>query len=167
MMQYRNTPHPDTRLSPAQVVFGHQIRDFLPVIKNKYEPKQEWGLIQEARDRARAKRLDRDGSRLEKYTKKQKVIPVGDSVAVQNQTGRFPTNWDKTANVVGNLNHDKVRIQLDGSRQITGRNRRFVKKIASPPDLLLQEEPEAPVSGEGMLDSPEGPHDHVGQQEDR
>ena len=95
------------------------------------------------------------------------MIPVGDSVAVQNQTGRFPTKWDKTGTVVGNLNHDKVRIQLDGSRQITGRNRRFVKKIASPPDLLLQEEPEAPVSGEGMLDSPEGPHDHVGPQEDR
>ena len=71
MMQYRNTPHPDTRLSPAQVVFGRQIRDFLPVIGHKYEPKQEWGLIQEARDRALAKRLDRDGARLEQYTKKQ------------------------------------------------------------------------------------------------
>ena len=33
-----------------------------------------------------ARRLDRDGARLEKYTKEQKVIPIGDTVAVQNQT---------------------------------------------------------------------------------
>ena len=31
----------------------------------------------------------------------------------------------------------------------------------------MQEEPEAPVSGVGMLESPEGPHDDVGQQKDR
>ena len=32
MMQYRNTPNPETRLSPAQVVFERQIKDFLPVL---------------------------------------------------------------------------------------------------------------------------------------
>ena len=168
MMQYRNTPHPDTRLSPAQVVLGHQIRDFLPVIKHKYEPKQEWGLIQEARDRVMARKLDRDGSRLEMYTKHQKVIPVGDSVAVQNQTGRFPTKWDKTGTVIENMNHDKVRIRLDGSRQITVRNRRFVKKIVSPPDLPSQGEVEAPVSEseQHMLESPESQRDKIDHKED-
>ena len=140
MMQYRNTPNPETRLSPAQVVFGRQIKDFLPVLGHKYEPKQEWGLVQEARDRVMAKRLERDGARLEMYTKKQKVIPVGDSVAVQNQTGRFPTKWDKTGTVVENLDHDKVRVRLDGSRRLTVRNRRFVKKIVSPCDLPINEE---------------------------
>ena len=30
----------------------------------------------------------------------------------------FP-QWDKTGTVVENLNHDKVRIWLDGNRQIT------------------------------------------------
>ena len=52
LLQYRNTPHPDTRLSPAQVLFGRQIRDFFPVMNHKYEPKQEWGLIKEARELA-------------------------------------------------------------------------------------------------------------------
>ena len=140
MMQYRNTPNPETRLSPAQVVFGRQIKDFLPVLGHKYEPKQEWGLVQEARDRVMARRLERDGARLEMYTKKQKVIPVGESVAVQNQIWRFPTKWDKTGTVVENLDHDKVRVRLDGSRRLTVRNRRFVKKIVSPSDLPLNEE---------------------------
>ena len=146
MMQYRNTPHPDTRLSPAQVVFGRQIRDFLPVVGHKYEPKQEWGLVQEARDKALARRLDRDGARLEQYTKKQRMIPVGDSVAVQNQTGRYPKKWDKTGVVVENMDHDKVRVRLDGSRKLTTRNRQFVKKIVSPPDLPCQGSPDFPIS---------------------
>ena len=62
MLQYRNTPHPDTRLSPAQVIFGRAIRDFVPVLPYKYEPRQEWGFLQEDRERALAKRMYHDGS---------------------------------------------------------------------------------------------------------
>ena len=134
ILQYRNTPLPDTRLSPAQIVFGRQMRDLLPTLNYKYEPSQEWGLIREYRERAMARRLDRDGARLEQYTKKQKIIPIGDTVAVQNQTGRFPKKWDKTGTVVENQKFDKVLVKLDGSGRLTTRNRRFVKKIVSPPD---------------------------------
>ena len=66
-----------------------------------------------------ARRLERDGAKLEMYTKQQKVIPVGDSIAVQNQTGRFPTKWDKNGTVVESLDHDKVRVRLEGSRRLT------------------------------------------------
>ena len=38
-----------------------------------------------------ARRLEKDGAKLEMYTKQQKVIPVRDSIAVQNITGRFRT----------------------------------------------------------------------------
>ena len=136
LLQYRNTPLPDIRLSPAQIVFGRQMRDLLPTLNYKYEPKQEWGLNREYRERAMARRLDRDGSRLAQYTKNQKMIPVGDSVAVQNQTGRFPKKWDKTGTVIENQDFDKVLVKLDGSGRLTVRNRRFVKKIVSPPDLM-------------------------------
>ena len=60
---------------------------------------------------------------------------MGDTVAVQNQTGRFPKKWDKTGTVVENQDYDKVLVKLDGSGRLTTRNRRFVKKIVSPPDL--------------------------------
>ena len=135
MLQYRNTPQPDTRLSPAQVVYGRYMRDFIPVVNDKYEPKQEWAMVREYRERALARRLDRDGARLEQYTKKQRVIPVGGAVAVQNQAGRFPKKWDKTGVVVENKDHDKVLIRMDGSRRLTTRNRKFVKQILSPRDL--------------------------------
>ena len=102
----------------------------------------------EYRERALARRLDRDGARLEQYTKKQKLIPVGDTVVVQNQTGRFPKKWDKTGVVVENMDHDKVLVRMDGSRRLTTRNRRFVRKILSPPDLPdqdMQSVPSSPV----------------------
>ena len=77
------------------------------------------------------------------YTKEQKVIPVGDTVAVQNQTGRFPKKWDKTGNIVENVDYDKALIKYDGSGRLTTRNRRFVKKIVSPPDLQHTAVPQA------------------------
>ena len=150
MLQYRNTPQPDTRLSPAQVVYGRYMRDFIPVVNDKYEPKQEWAMVREYRERALARRLDRDGARLEQYTKKQQVIPIGEAVAVQNQTGRFPKKWDKTGIVVENKYHDKVLIRMEGSRRLTTRNRKFVKKIVSPRDLPeLVDIPSSPVQVHG------------------
>ena len=141
MLQYRNTPQPDTRLSPAQVVYGRYLRDFIPVVDDKYEPKQEWGMVREHRERALARRLDRDGSRLEEHTKKLEKIPVGGAVAVQNQTGRFPKKWEKTGVVVENKDYDKVVVRMDGSRRLTTRNRRFVRRIITPPDLAEVEIP--------------------------
>merc|ERR1712115_654443 len=148
MLQYRNTPQPDTRMSPAQVVFGRYLRDFIPVANNKYEPKQEWSMVQEYRERALARRLDRDGAILERHTKKLDTVPIGHAVAVQNQKGRFPKKWDKTGVVVDNMDHDKVLVKMDGSRRLTTRNRRFVKKIISPQDLPDQnmiQDPSVPV----------------------
>ena len=62
---------------------------------DKYEPKQEWAMFREYRERALARRLDRDGAVLERHTKKLDTVPVGDAMAVQNQKGRFPKNGTK------------------------------------------------------------------------
>ena len=170
MLQYRNTPQPDTRMSPAQVVYGRHMRDFIPVVNDKYEPKQEWGMIREYRERALARRLDRDGARLEEHTKKLGPVPVGGAVAVQNQTGRFPKKWDKTGVVVENKDHDKVCVRLDGSRRLTTRNRRFVRRIVSTRDLPMQETPDRvhmlpevglslPGEGDGTLHLDDAGHD--------
>ena len=38
MMNHRNTPDPEWKLSPAQLLFGRPIRDFLPIKLNQYSP---------------------------------------------------------------------------------------------------------------------------------
>ena len=138
LLQYRNSPLPDTRMSPAEIVFGRNMKDLLPVLNYKYEPRQEWDLVRELREKLMAKRLDRDGVRLEGYTKAHKDIPVGSSVVVQNKAGKFPRKWVKTGIVVENMDYDKVLVKLDGSGRLTSRNIKNVKKIISPPDEPME-----------------------------
>merc|ERR1711954_113634 len=135
MLEYRNTPNPDTRLSLAQVVFGRNIRDFIPVLPYKYEPRQEWSLLQEDRERAFTRKLYQDGTRLAIGTKKLPPLGVGDKVLVQNQTGRAPNKWDKSGVIVECKPHDQVNVMMDGSRRDSLRNRRFVRKIDIPMQL--------------------------------
>ena len=165
-------------MSPAQIVFGRYLRDFIPVVGDKYEPKQEWAMVREYREKALARRLDRDGAVLERHTKKLDTVPVGNAVAVQNQKGRFPKKWDKTGVVVENLDHDKVLVRMDGSRRLTTRNRRFVKKIISPrdlPDQNVMQDTRVPVTLGAGEDVPtawvdredtEGVGDHPGNHSD-
>ena len=42
VMAYRNTPDRDTGRSPAQVIFGRELRDFLPSPLKRYKPQPQW-----------------------------------------------------------------------------------------------------------------------------
>ena len=77
VLQSRNTPLADVRLSPAQIIFGRQLRDTIPMLANKYQPREEWCLLRESRERALARRIVADGSRLDEHVKPLQQIPVG------------------------------------------------------------------------------------------
>ena len=38
IMNHRNTPDAEWKLSPAQLLFGRPVRDFLPIKLNQYSP---------------------------------------------------------------------------------------------------------------------------------
>ena len=42
ILQYRNTPDPNTKLSPAQCIFGRPIKDFIPILPGCYKPHLTW-----------------------------------------------------------------------------------------------------------------------------
>ena len=54
---------------------------------------------------------------------------MGTPVVIQNQTSRYPTKWDKTGVIVEIKPHSQLVIKVDGSRRLTLRNRRFVRKL--------------------------------------
>ena len=128
MLQYRNTPDRDTRLSPAMCIFGHPIRDFIPIHPGKYQPHSTWRETLISREEALRNRHMRAAERLSEHTRVLPPLIIGDTVRIQNQTGPHPTKWDKTGLVVEVRQFDQYVVRVDGSGRITLRNRKFLRK---------------------------------------
>ena len=129
LLNHRNTPDRDTGLSPAQVIFGHPIRDFLPVKPGRYKPRQEWRMTMERREQALARRHARQELLLSEHTKTLPPLKVSDVVSIQNQHGPHPLKWDKSGTVVEVMQYDQYKIRMDGSGRVSVRNRKFLRKI--------------------------------------
>ena len=128
MLQYRNTPDRDTRLSPATCVFGRPIRDFIPIHPGKYQPHTTWRETLISREEALRNRHMRAAERLSEHTRHLPPLVVGDCVRIQNQTGPHPTKWDKTGIIVEVRQFDQYVVRVDGSGRVTLRNRKFLRK---------------------------------------
>ena len=141
ILQYRNTPDRDTRLSPAMCVFGRPVRDFIPIYPGKYLPHQTWQETLSHREEALRIRHMRDAERLSEHTRVLPPLAVGDCVRIQNQTGPFPTKWDKTGIVIEVRQFDQYVIRVDGSGRMTLRNRKFLRKyipvVLRPPLAVI------------------------------
>ena len=140
LMAHQNTPAQDTGVSPSVLLFGRPMRDHLPRLRRELRP--EWEKIAESREYALAKRVNRsdqsDTSRRELAS-----LVVGDNVQIQNQHGNRPKRWYTTGVVTEVLPNRKYTILKDGSRRITYRNRRFLRKISplcrNAPEVQLEE----------------------------
>ena len=124
LLIHKNNPCPVTGLSPSQVLYGRVLRDFLPLHPGKFEPRAEWR--QSADDRAKAfaqRHVLATGS------KTLHPLAIGDHVSLQDQTGRTPRAWGKTGVVVEVNDFNSYQVKVDGSRHVTKRNRRFLRKI--------------------------------------
>ena len=128
MLQYRNTPDPDTGISPAMCVFGRSIRDFIPIHPGRYLPHPTWRETLAAREEALRNRHMKTSERLSEHTQVLPPLVIGDSVRIQNQRGPHPTKWDKSGVVIEVKQFDQYIIKVDGSGRVTLRNRKFLRK---------------------------------------
>ena len=92
MLQYRNTPDRDTKISPAISVFGRPIRDFIPIPPGKYQPHNTWQETLASREEALRNRHMREVEKWSEHTKRLPPLKVGDQVRIQNQVGPYAKN---------------------------------------------------------------------------
>ena len=91
----------------------------------------------EWREKALAPRGAKLHDRLKQGTKELPPLQIGDHVMIQNQLGNKPKRWDKRGVVVqADPKTRQYKVMTFGSRRLTLRNRRFLRKytpIHTPP----------------------------------
>ena len=74
----------DCRRSPAQMVFGRLMRDFIPSLTYKHEPAKDWAVTQEHRERTLATKRELDKQRWSHRTKDLDYVELGTAIAIQD-----------------------------------------------------------------------------------
>ena len=69
ILQYRNTPDKDTKLSPAMCIFGRPIKDLIPILLGKYQPHSVWKEYLSTREKALRKRHMANHKRWTEHTR--------------------------------------------------------------------------------------------------
>ena len=136
MLAYRNIPDPMSRVSPAEIIFGRRIRDFIPAPPGQYLPHWTWRETLEAREDALCVRHMRAHERLSEHTRVLPPLVIGNCVRLQNLVGPHPTKWDRIGIVVEVRQFDQYVVRVDGSGRVTLRNRKYIRLFT--PHIAMQ-----------------------------
>ena len=143
VLQYRNYPDSQTKLSPAICIFSRPTKDFIPVVSGRNKPHTTWQDTLATREDALRNRHMRCVERLSLHTHRLSPLTVRDYVRIQNQVGPNPTKWDKTGVVIEVKQFNQYEIRVDGSGRVTLRNRKFLRKyspVKRPPRRSILED---------------------------
>ena len=114
LLMKRNTPDPGCKLSPAEVLFGHLLRDTLPYIKkdiNIFDNPQvsdSWRSAWKSKEESLRTRYVKSMERLNEHTRTLPKLEIGDRVFIQNQAGRNPNRWDRSGVIVAVKDFDQL-----------------------------------------------------------
>ena len=103
LLQLRNTPDPDTNLSPAQILLGRTLRDFLPLppgstVFDESSPiRREWKSMWSKREEALKKRMGALVDRIDAKAHALDPLSLRDVVYIQYQYGGTLLGWTALA----------------------------------------------------------------------
>ena len=149
----RNTPDPDCKISPAEILFGRPLRDAFSFVNrlNKFESpiiRATWRESWSHKEEAMKTRYTRTMESLNRSARNLPPLEEGDRVFVQNQRGHHPTKWDASGVIMEVGTHDQYTVKIDGSGRLTTRNRRFLRKFTpASPDIAQPLRILAPTTG--------------------
>ena len=140
LLMYRNTPMQGVGLSPAQIIFGRELRDTMPFQTSKGAMHEEWRITAEDREKALAKRQYKTREKLNEHVKELKPLQVGQSVLVQNQSGNHGKRWARTGTVVETgPGPRQYAVRMDGSRNVSLRNRKYLRSFTGVSDVMADD----------------------------
>ena len=121
LLQLRNTPDRDCKLSPAEILFGHPLNDTLPVLDKTcciFENEQihdHWHQAWDAKEAALRSHREHSCEQFESHCKELEPLEIGETVFIQNQDGASKNfrKWDKQCTVieVGKKDQYLIRVQ--------------------------------------------------------
>ena len=129
LLMYPNSVDPETKASPALILFGRPIRDAIPILMGRYRPHETWTELMSHRELALARRHSRDHERWNEHTRRLRPLQVGDHVYLQNLVGNHPRRWERTGTVVEVRQYHQYVVRVDGTGRVTIRNRQHLRKF--------------------------------------
>ena len=129
LLMYRNSVDPETKASPALILFGRPIRDAIPILMGRYRPHETWTELMSHRELTLARRHSRDHERWNEHTRRLPPLQVGDNVYLQNLVGNHPRRWERTGTVVEVRQYHQYVVRVDGTGRVTIRNRQHLRKF--------------------------------------
>ena len=113
------------------MVYGRQLRGFLPRAESKLAVRAEWQLDAKRREEAYAQRQSRMQEKLQQGAKQLQPLQVGQEVAIQDPpSGGKAGRWTKSGTVVELLPYDAYQVRIHGSWHMSKCNRSHLQKIA-------------------------------------
>ena len=125
IIQHRNTPLPDLKLSPAQLLFHRQLRDKIPTHPTHLRLHKQWVLTSQQREDLFKSKNEASMRRYNEISKPLDPLKPQTRVLILTQ-GKVP-RWTKSGVIVMCLPFKRYKIKLDGSGRIVVRNRRFIR----------------------------------------
>jgi hypothetical protein len=140
LLELRNTPG-ETGSSPAEIVFGHNLRSILPAHHSSYAPR--WKAASLERDRIAAAAA-KAKVYYDAHAHPLKPIKIGTEVRIQDEKTK---SWEKIGVVVAIGKFRSYRVKF-ASGSVLWRNRRFLRPIreaVAPPTTNPEEDATAPA----------------------
>ena len=120
LLMFRNTPRSPTDLSPAQIVFGHPIRDSLPLNRSNFVPTQR----HQAEQRLADVHKFRNGPSRSPTKKGLSLLYPGQRIRIQDPISK---RWDKVGCIINfGVNNREYLVKVDDGNTYR-RNRHFLK----------------------------------------
>ena len=125
IMQHRNTPLTDLKLSPAQILFHRKLRDRVPTHPKHLRLHKKWILTAKQREHLYSATK---AASMERYNRiSQTLVSLKPRTKVMVLTNLKNPRWSLSGTVVMQLPFRSYRVKMHGSGRTIIRNRRFLR----------------------------------------